>query len=123
MRYAALNQGMDDLASFGRFIPLAADSRRPEPATQMRYSDAQLYALALLHLFAAAAAESQPRSMTPPTRGQRVFERERCSSCHTPPLYTNNRLTPAIGFTVPADIGRPTTSARSASAPIRDSRC
>ena len=25
--------------------------------------------------------------------GQQVFERERCDTCHTPPLYTNNKLT------------------------------
>ena len=31
-----------------------------------------------------------------------MFERERCASCHTPPLYTNNKLTPAPGFTPPA---------------------
>ena len=35
--------------------------------------------------------------------GQRVFERERCGTCHTPPLYTNNKLTPAVGFQIPAD--------------------
>src|SRR5262249_39725805 len=33
-------------------------------------------------------------------RGKTVFERERCSTCHTPPLYTNNMITPALGFTV-----------------------
>ena len=34
-------------------------------------------------------------------RGRQVFDRERCASCHTPPLYTNNKLTPAPGFKVP----------------------
>src|SRR6185436_12938465 len=34
-------------------------------------------------------------------RGQQVFEAERCGTCHTPPLYTNNTLVPAPGFTVP----------------------
>jgi hypothetical protein len=24
--------------------------------------------------------------------------------CHTPPSYTNNKLTPALGFKVPADL-------------------
>lgn len=33
-------------------------------------------------------------------RGQQVFRREGCAGCHTPPLYTNNKLTPADGFTV-----------------------
>ena len=36
-------------------------------------------------------------------RGQEVFTREGCSSCHTPPLYTNNRLTPVTGFQPPAE--------------------
>jgi hypothetical protein len=32
-----------------------------------------------------------------------VFDREGCGGCHTPPLYTNNKLTPVAGFKVPAD--------------------
>ena len=35
--------------------------------------------------------------------GQRVFQREGCGGCHTPPLYTNNRLTLASGFTPPPE--------------------
>ena len=30
-----------------------------------------------------------------------MFEREGCRTCHAPPLYTNNKLTPAEGFTPP----------------------
>jgi hypothetical protein len=49
MRYAALNQGGDDLASFDGFIPagLPDFNTLPPPDTQTRYSDEQLYALAL----------------------------------------------------------------------------
>jgi hypothetical protein len=36
-------------------------------------------------------------------QGRRIFEREGCASCHTPPLYTNNRLLPVSGFSVPAE--------------------
>jgi len=32
-----------------------------------------------------------------------VFQREGCATCHAPPLYTNNKLTPAQGFTIPED--------------------
>jgi hypothetical protein len=32
-----------------------------------------------------------------------VFQREGCGGCHTPPLYTNNRLTLASGFTPPPE--------------------
>ena len=35
--------------------------------------------------------------------GKKIFEREGCGGCHTPPLYTNNKLTLARGFTPPAD--------------------
>src|SRR5262249_20259494 len=34
-------------------------------------------------------------------RGRKIFEREGCTACHTPPQYTNNKLTPVEGFTVP----------------------
>ena len=34
-------------------------------------------------------------------RGENLFAREGCSSCHTAPLYTNNKLTPVDGFTIP----------------------
>jgi hypothetical protein len=36
-------------------------------------------------------------------RGQQVFWSEGCAECHTPPLYTNNKLTPVDGFTVPEE--------------------
>ena len=36
-------------------------------------------------------------------RGKKVFETEGCAMCHTPPLYTNNMLMPATGFTPPKD--------------------
>ena len=36
-------------------------------------------------------------------RGEKLFARESCSVCHTAPLYTNNKLTPAEGFTIPVD--------------------
>ncbi len=32
-----------------------------------------------------------------------MFQREGCGGCHTPPLYTNNKLTPAEGFQVPEE--------------------
>jgi hypothetical protein len=48
MRYAALNQGAQLLAKYGDFIPAGRDFHNlPDPSTQSRYSDEQLYALAL----------------------------------------------------------------------------
>ena len=37
------------------------------------------------------------------TAGRQVFEREGCANCHTPPFYTNNKLTLAQGFSLPPD--------------------
>jgi hypothetical protein len=51
MRYAALNQGGDDLASFDGFVPIDFSGFKKLPAIgdldRDRYSDDQLYALAL----------------------------------------------------------------------------
>lgn len=99
MRYAALNQGLDEFDSYGGFIPKGS---LPDPSTESRYSDEQLYALAL-YLY----------SLTPPpnpnpldelaSKGKAVFEHAGCSVCHAAPLYTNNELTPAEGFEVPEE--------------------
>ena len=103
MRYAALNQGGDDLNRFGDFRPLEAlVGKLPDPAAQTRYSDEQLYALALyIYSLKPPPNLNQPGALA--RRGQKIFEREGCGRCHTPPLYTNNQLTPVDGFRVPAD--------------------
>ncbi len=36
-------------------------------------------------------------------RGKKIFAREGCAGCHTPPLYTNNKLTPSEGFKIPEE--------------------
>ena len=36
-------------------------------------------------------------------RGASVFASQGCGNCHTAPLYTNNKLTPAVGFRVPEE--------------------
>ena len=104
MRYAALNQGVDMLARFGDFVP-AGDAREVgggffERAVGARYSDEQLYALAL-YIYSLKPPPNPNKRDALAIRGQRVFEAERCGTCHTPPIYTNNALTPAPGFTVP----------------------
>lgn len=102
MRYAALNQGADDLADFGGFVPLAVflGSAEPKPEHGARYSDEQLFALALyIYSLRPPANPSRPNDET--RRGAQVFAREGCGRCHTPPVYTNNKLVPAPGFKVP----------------------
>src|ERR1044072_7585271 len=103
MRYAAINQGANDLASFAGFIPAAKDLRTlPEPTSQLRYSDEQLYALAL-YLYALKPPPNPNPFNAQAARGQKIFEQQGCAACHAPPLYTNNKLTPAEGFEVPAE--------------------
>jgi hypothetical protein len=108
MRYSALNQGGDSLASFAGFIPadIPAFKALPDPADPIkvggRYSDEQLYALAL-YVYSLKPPPNPNKIDAAAERGSKVFSREGCSGCHTPPIYTNNKLTPAPGFTVPKD--------------------
>ena len=102
MRYAALNNEMDFLSKFGDFIPRGQNYRTlPDPSTQLRYSDEQLYALSLyLYSLKPPRNPNGPSALT--RRGEKIFNGS-CAGCHTPPFYTNNKLIPARGFTVPED--------------------
>ena len=99
MRYAALNQGVDLLELYGTFRP---KGELRDPPTESRYSDEQLYALAL-YVYSLKPPPNPNKFAADATRGQEVFKREGCAGCHTPPLYTNNKLTPADGFKVPPE--------------------
>ena len=102
MRYSALNQGADLLSSYGGFIPGARDLRtRPDATTRLRYSDEQLYALARF-IYSLEPPANPNKLDALARRGEQVFKRVGCAVCHTPPLYTNNKLTPVDGFKVPA---------------------
>jgi len=108
MRYAALNQGSDDLGNYDGFIPADFPNfkKLPDPTDPNnvggRYSDEQLYALALW-VYSLQPPPNPNKFDALAERGQKIFERESCVMCHTPPLYTNNKLTPAEGFTLPKD--------------------
>ena len=69
---------------------------------QGRYSDEQLYAVAR-YIYSLKPPPNPNKFDGMAARGQKIFQREGCAMCHTPPLYSNNKLTPADGFTVPAD--------------------
>ena len=106
MRYAAMNRGVldggDGVANHDGFVPGDPPrfARVPDPTTRTRYSDEQLYALALYLYSLQPPPNPNPFDATA-RRGQGVFTREGCANCHTPPFYTNNKLTPAPGFAVP----------------------
>ena len=103
MRYAALNQGADNLASYAGFIPGTKDFRPlPEPAKLLRNSDEQLFALSL-YVYSLKPPVNPKQSDRLVGRGRKIFEREGCAVCHTPPLYTNNALVPVDEFEVPGD--------------------
>ena len=99
MRYTALVQGAN---SFDRFGDFALISPLPDPAVLERYSDAQLYALAQF-LYSLQPPENPHRADPRIARGRETFVQEGCDGCHTPPLYTSNKLVPVEGFSVPAE--------------------
>ena len=96
MRYAALNQGADYLTLYGQFRPTG---ELPLASNQSRYSDEQLYALAL-YIYALKSPENPNKFTALAQKGYEVFMTEACDACHTPPLYTNNMLLPVAGFTI-----------------------
>jgi hypothetical protein len=73
----------------------------PQPEkSRARYSDTQLYALALyVYSLEPPSNPNQPGPLS--RRGEGIFAKEGCPGCHTAPLYTNNKLTPVAGFRVP----------------------
>ncbi len=98
-RYAITNQGLDTLAYYGDFQPSGeVTAFSSEKGT--RYSDEQLYALALyIYSLQPPPNPNQPSDLS--RRGQKLFSQQGCAGCHPAPLYTNNKLTPAKGFQVP----------------------
>jgi hypothetical protein len=95
MRYSTLAQDMFNADRYGASAPA------PTQMPAARYSDAELYALASYLYSLKPPANPNPFNASA-RRGQKLFERETCVNCHTPPLYTNNKLIPADGFEAPA---------------------
>lgn len=70
-----------------------------------RTPDALLYALA--KYLESLQPPADPNPVNEHSRkGSLVFQSAGCSRCHTPPLYTNNRLTLAKGFQPPEELLR-----------------
>jgi cytochrome c peroxidase len=86
MRYSSLAQDVFSASQYGDV--------EAHGSPGVRYSDAQLFALAQ-YLY----------SLTPPANpntaskhGEEIFQKEGCGRCHAAPLYTNNKLAPVDGF-------------------------
>jgi hypothetical protein len=88
MRCAVVNQ---DFIGHGLQITAHYGDLQPANIKQQRYSDEQLYALAL-YLYSLKPPSNPNPFNEDARRGQRIFQQ---------PLYTNNRLTPAVGFQIP----------------------
>ena len=97
MRYCSLVQDVFKLDRYGDSPAPSADASHSE-----RYSDEQLYALAL-YVYSLRPPPNPNVLDKTAQRGQIVYERAGCATCHTPPLYTNNRLIPVDGFEPPED--------------------
>ncbi len=99
MRYVAIVQGANAFDRFGDFLLV---DPVPDPTKMDRYSDEQLYALTR-YVYSLQPPPNPNAFDALAERGEKIFERERCAKCHTPPLYTNNKLTPAEGFQIPPE--------------------
>lgn len=109
MRYAALNQGLDEMTTYNGMLLNGQKEREPaERFFLQRYSDEQLYALTMF-LYALQPPPNPHLPKTPTEkslveRGRAVFmdAENGCSSCHDPKQgYTNNKLVAAPGFEIP----------------------
>jgi mono/diheme cytochrome c family protein len=96
MRYAAL-VSFADSTDFGPHHIVARETTR----FGRRLSDEALYALSLYIYSLRPPGNPNPVDERA-SAGEKIFLREGCVSCHTPPLYTNNKLTLAADFTPPA---------------------
>lgn len=111
MRYAAFNQGMDMLTAYNGYIPMGIENnsklpdhtswRHPFGYVPKRYSDAQLYALTQYIYSLQPPVNPNKFAKALLKEGSVIFHKAGCVTCHTPPLYTNNMLTPVNGFEPP----------------------
>jgi hypothetical protein len=109
MRYIAMNQSLDFLNTYSGFIPLADNGVLPEIhairkgfGAHDRYSEEQLFAIAkFVYSLSPPVNPNKPGPLS--KKGELIFKKEGCVTCHTPPLFTNNMLTPADGFQIPEE--------------------
>ena len=97
MRYAALVTSAESV-DFGPHHMVSDEQRKVLP----HLSDEALYALTMYIYSLKPPLNPNPVDVRA-AAGKKLFEREGCSACHTAPLYTNNKVTLAEGFTPPKD--------------------
>jgi hypothetical protein len=99
MRYAAL-VSYSDIGDFGSHRMLTETQRK----IPYHLPDEALYALAV-YIDSLESPPNPNKFDEKAAAGKKIFGRE-CSGCHTPPYYTNGKLTLAEGFTPPAEMMR-----------------
>ena len=97
MRYAAL-VSFAEAADFGPYHLADGETRR----VGSRLPDEALYALAL-YIYSLQPPLNPNKFDEKAQAGQKIFTREGCPACHTPPLYTSNKVTLAQGFNPASD--------------------
>lgn len=97
-RYAAFVNGADPM-TFGPHEILTPEQRQ----IRVRYADEVLYAIGVYLMSLDAPRNPNPAPKSLRDAGQKIFQREGCVTCHTPPNYTSGKLTLAQGFKPPAD--------------------
>lgn len=96
-RYAVLVSCCDS-ADFGPHHILTDKQRIPP----YRVSDDLAFSLAK-YIYSLQPPKNPNANDSRAAAGKKVFEREGCGGCHAAPLYTNNKLTLAKGWTPPKD--------------------
>jgi len=97
-RYAAFITGADPM-EFGGYHILSDEQRQ----LRFRYADEVLYSIGMY--LTSLETPRNPENARPDVlaRGEQVFRREGCVNCHTPPNYTNGKLTLAEGWQPPSN--------------------
>lgn len=105
-----INRGPEDIGRYAILVSVADDGSigqhkfldEKQRKLTHRFSDEAMYAIGkFVYSLEPPPNPNKPGAQT--ERGKKVFESEGCAMCHTPPLYTNNMLIPAGGFTPPRD--------------------
>ncbi len=104
------NRGPEDIARYGILVEFADNGAfgphkmTPELVQRLhtRPPDEAMYALGL-YIYSLEPPKSPHPYDEQAKRGQKIFEAEGCTECHTPPIYTNNKLIPVPGFEPPTD--------------------
>ena len=110
-----VNRGPEDIARYAVLVSTADDGsigphkffNDQQRKLTHRFSDEALYALGKF-VYTLEPPKSPNKMDDVARRGEEIFKSQGCVMCHTPPLYTNNMLTPAEGFAPPS--GDPRTA-------------